>query len=314
MKISVVMATYNGEQYIAEQLESILGQTRPVDEVIIHDDCSTDGTAGIVEDFLRRHHPDGDWRFRVNRENLGYGTNFAQALFEASGDFICFCDQDDVWMPDRILEMEKMMKAHPEVLLAGSEFESFSCTDDAPEIPEWELASFKGDDSLEHLLFVPENVFIGCQGCTMILRKSFLDRIRDWWYPGWAHDEYVWKLALCMDGLYFWHHPTLRRRLHSSNVTFHREHDVQKRLKYLEELKKSHEQTCRFGQQIGLDRKKLELMEKEIRAASMRIELIRNGRLWLGIPLLFYGKYYHRKRSMPVEMLMAIRNRKGDKA
>ena len=85
MKISVVMATYNGEQYIAEQLESILGQTRPVDEVIIHDDCSTDGTAEIVKNFLLCHHPEGDWQFRVNRENLGYGTNFVQALFEATG-------------------------------------------------------------------------------------------------------------------------------------------------------------------------------------------------------------------------------------
>nr|WP_027870278.1 glycosyltransferase [[Eubacterium] cellulosolvens] len=311
MKISVIMATYNGEKYIAEQLASILGQTRRVDEVIIRDDCSADRTAAIVEAFISENHLEGAWKFSVNRENLGYGTNFARGLFEASGDYICFCDQDDVWLPDRIFRMEKMMEEHPEVLLAGTEFEPFSCTDDAPEVSNAELASFRGDDSLEHLSFVAENVFIGCQGCTMIFRKTFLDRIRDWWYPGWAHDEYVWKLALCMDGLYFWHHVTLRRRLHSSNVTLHREHDIQKRLLYLEELKKSHEQTYRFGQRIGIDRKKLELMEKEIRAASMRMELIRNRRLWLGIPLLFYGKYYHRKRSMPVEMLMAIRNRKS---
>jgi hypothetical protein len=111
-----------------------------------------------------------------------------------------------------------------------------------------------------------------------------------------------------MDGLYFWHRPTLKRRLHSDNVTLHREHEVSKRLKYLEDLKKSHEQTLRFAEHIGLSEQKQMLLQKEIRAAGMRIRLIRNGKLWLGIPLLFYGKYYHRKRSMPVEMLMAVRN------
>lgn len=103
MKVSVCVATYQGEEYIKEQLESVLGQLGPDDEVVVSDDCSTDATLDII-DRLR------DPRVRIlrNATNLGYSANFARALASATGDVIFLCDQDDVWLPQKV---ETMLKA-----------------------------------------------------------------------------------------------------------------------------------------------------------------------------------------------------------
>ena len=80
MKVSVAMAAFNGEKFIEEQLASILSQTRPVDEVIICDDRSSDRTAALAEDFIARKHLQDTWRVEVNTQNVGYASNFIGAV------------------------------------------------------------------------------------------------------------------------------------------------------------------------------------------------------------------------------------------
>ena len=80
MKVSVAMAAFNGEKFIEEQLASILSQTRPVDEVIICDDRSSDRTAELAEDFIARKHLQDTWRVEVNTQNVGYASNFIGAV------------------------------------------------------------------------------------------------------------------------------------------------------------------------------------------------------------------------------------------
>ncbi len=308
MKISVAMATYNGAEYIIEQLDSILNQTIKVDEVIICDDCSKDDTAVVVKKYIADHELDESWDFRVNEHNLGYASNFVKALRKTTGDMIFFCDQDDIWVNNRIEKMVSVMEKNPGIMLMGSEFEPFSSTADAPKPHGWELATFRGDESLEHLKFEPKNIFIGCQGCTMGMRREFIDKIDRYWYPGWAHDEYVWKLALCMDGLYFYHAVTLKRRLHSNNVTLHKEHKKSQRMKYLIDLLKSHEQTLKFARDNELSEKKVRLLKKNIRATKMRIDLIDKRKLLNVIPLsIKYWNCYHKCRAIPVEIVMALK-------
>ena len=140
------------------------------------------------------------------------------------------------------------------------------------------------------------------------MRRDFLDKIGGYWYEGWAHDEYVWKLALSMGGLYFFHKVTLKRRLHSNNVTLHKEHQKEKRLKYLEDLKKSHEMTLKFvSDTAGFNSEEARLLRRHIKATDLRINLIRKRLLFNSLILLAYGDCYHKKRSMPVEFLMAFR-------
>lgn len=89
---SVCIATYNGEKYIAQQLQSILGQIAEEDEVIISDDCSTDNTLKIIDEFK-------DKRIHIVHNNTHYfRDNFANALIQAKGDIVFLSDQDDVWL------------------------------------------------------------------------------------------------------------------------------------------------------------------------------------------------------------------------
>lgn len=116
MKISVAMATYNGERFIADQLESLATQSRLPDELLVSDDCSTDGTLGIVERFAKSA------PFPVvvhrNERTLGYGDNFLRAAELCRGDWISFCDQDDVWLSNKLAVVQKYTHvANRDVLL-----------------------------------------------------------------------------------------------------------------------------------------------------------------------------------------------------
>lgn len=100
MRISIAMATYNGEKYLQEQLRSLEAQTRLPDELVVTDDCSTDQTLKIIEEFaLKSSFPVRVFR---NDVNLGYSDNFLKAANLCTGSWISFCDQDDVWLPNKL--------------------------------------------------------------------------------------------------------------------------------------------------------------------------------------------------------------------
>lgn len=88
MSISVAMCTYNGESYLIEQLESIINQTMPVDEIVICDDGSTDSTCLLVEQFIKTSRI--PIKFIKNGRNIGFTKNFEKAICLCSGDIIFF--------------------------------------------------------------------------------------------------------------------------------------------------------------------------------------------------------------------------------
>lgn len=99
MNISVCMATYNGERYIKEQLDSILPQLGSDDELIVSDDGSTDRTLDIVRAY-------NDPRIRIVKgPGVSLTCNFEHAFKQASGQYIFLSDQDDVWMPNKVKVM-----------------------------------------------------------------------------------------------------------------------------------------------------------------------------------------------------------------
>lgn len=308
MKTAVAMATYNGARFLREQLDSVRRQSLPVDQVILSDDGSCDGTLELAEQYLSEYNLAPAWRILKNQERLGYAENFKRAVEETTGDYVFFCDQDDIWETDRVEKMVQAMEENPEILVLGSEFEPFTVDPDAPAISRRVLRSFRNDGSLEHVEWTPAHIFIGSEGCTMCLRRSFLERTREYWYPGWAHDEYAWKLALCLDGCYILHGVTLKRRMHSGNVSKRRMRDLKKRILFFRELKKSHEATLRFAIDIGMPSEAIGLLERNIRATTLRIELMEQRKLCNILPLLFrYRDCYHSKKSIPVEFCMAVR-------
>lgn len=98
-RVSVVLCTYNGEKYIREQLESIVSQTYPIHELLIQDDCSTDATPLIIEEYKEKY---PFIRFYRNKNNLGFNRNFWKAFEKVTGDYIAISDQDDIWVDTKI--------------------------------------------------------------------------------------------------------------------------------------------------------------------------------------------------------------------
>lgn len=98
--ISVALCTYNGERYIREQIESILNQTLPVDEIVVCDDGSTDETLQIIEQVGKN--VSTNIRIHQNEKNLGTCANFQKAVDLCRGSIIFLSDQDDVWCSNKV--------------------------------------------------------------------------------------------------------------------------------------------------------------------------------------------------------------------
>lgn len=116
---SVLVTTYNGERFIEAQLDSILNQTKQVDQVLICDDGSSDGTVELVRGFLARRQTSG-WSVVVNDPNLGVATNVLTHISELHGDYVFLADQDDVWEPNKVEVMSNYLADNPQVSLVVS--------------------------------------------------------------------------------------------------------------------------------------------------------------------------------------------------
>ena len=98
-KIDILLATYNGEKFVKEQIESILNQTYENFNLIISDDASTDNTLNILEEYEKK-----DTRIKVfkKEKNKGLIDNFEFLLKNVTSDYFMFSDQDDIWKKDKI--------------------------------------------------------------------------------------------------------------------------------------------------------------------------------------------------------------------
>jgi len=191
-RLSVVLGAYNGAQFIEAQLQSLVEQTRPADEILIADDGSTDNT----EELAKRYANQLPLTFIRNPHNLGAAQNFAALLGHATGDLIALCDQDDIWHPER-LEVGEAALADAQALVAFSDGRIVNREGTPLGESLWgsiffdeaEQQAFGQGKALDVLL--RHNV---ATGATMTLRRSLLQ----WALPlpaGWIHDAWLALLA-----------------------------------------------------------------------------------------------------------------------
>jgi glycosyltransferase involved in cell wall biosynthesis len=155
------MATYNGQRYIKEQIESIISQLDIDDELIISDDSSTDATISIINDFR-------DKRIVLKKNNKFYSPifNFENALRYAKGDFIFLSDQDDVWKPDKVTKIKNMLN-HYDLVVSNCEI----IDKNNKTIHE---SFFKINNSKKGIIWnIYRNSYLGC---CMAFRKKILDK------------------------------------------------------------------------------------------------------------------------------------------
>src|SRR4029079_2609300 len=109
--ISIAMCTYNGAEFLPAQLESIITQSRPPDEIVICDDCSTDDTQALLKKFAVESSV--PVTIHINDQNLGSVKNFERAITLCTGDVIALSDQDDVWRSDKLALFESVLNNSP---------------------------------------------------------------------------------------------------------------------------------------------------------------------------------------------------------
>jgi Glycosyl transferase family 2 len=97
--VSIALCTYNGARFLSQQLDSLIAQTYPNIEIVVVDDCSTDDTLAVLNRYARL---DPRIRITVNERNVGFARNFERVLHQCRGVYVAPCDQDDVWLPDKI--------------------------------------------------------------------------------------------------------------------------------------------------------------------------------------------------------------------
>jgi len=224
-RVSVCMATYNGEAYLQEQIDSILAELELQDEVIIVDDASSDGTVALLEAIA-----DPRVRVKARTENRGYVRTFEEALSLATGDVLMLADQDDVWISGRRAQLVAALTtsavAASNLVLMG---------DDAPlRSPltgrDWLLKAEDGPKRVRNQM----RILIGDApyfGCAMAVRRDFLDRVLP--FPGYlteSHDLWIATVANHARELTHMEQPSLRRRLHEENASSERPRGVRRAL------------------------------------------------------------------------------------
>lgn len=222
--VSVALCTCNGAAYVAEQVDSILRQTWPVLEIVVHDDASDDNTVDLVESTWAAHRAsDGgavpQLRIARNLNRLGVARNFERTLQDCRGDLIALCDQDDRWEPGRLavlvprfIDKPGLLMIHGNATLVDRSGTSPGGTlFDALAISETELRLIEEGRGWEALL--DRNLVTGA---TAVLRSSLRD-VSLPIPPHWLHDEWLGMMAALLGGLSVERNPLLAYRQHGAN-------------------------------------------------------------------------------------------------
>lgn len=214
--ISVAMTTFNGEKYIEKQIESIIHQSLPVDEIIVCDDGSTDHTVELLKKY--------DVTLIQNFQNLGYKLNFKQAMEKCNGDYIFLCDQDDIWEKDKVKDMMHIMESHKNIHVLASSFTYIDGQDQMilttlnkgysnnnlynKEVEKNDLVSVLTDE------FIYGNYF---QGCALVMDKQTRDFVVHHFDDRLPHDWIISLYASIDGGMYFYNKSEFKYRIHSDN-------------------------------------------------------------------------------------------------
>lgn len=208
IRASVAMAVYNGEKYIKEQLDSIIGMMNDNDEIVISYDECYDRTWNIITEYAQK-----DNRIKVYKNELkkGTGGNFQNAVNHCKGEYIFFADQDDVWIDDKINYVVKELKESNKAFAVHDGY----VTD--KDLNVTGLPLFQNRRlSTNPLRVWFKNTGITL-GCCEAFKREYLSLILP--FPNDDHD--VWTISVCsfVGGIHVINKPLILHRIHGGNVS-----------------------------------------------------------------------------------------------
>lgn len=219
-RIGVALCTYNGAPYLQAQLDSLLDQSRPVHEVVVGDDGSTDATLDILNAFTACASARGI-RVEIVQHpvNLGYVANFSDALRRCRSDILLLCDQDDIWDADRVAAFVHRFESEPDLMMLHSDARLVDSVGVALGGTLLEvLRVHPAEIELERAGRVMDAMLVRnfITGATCALRRTLLPHALPV-PPRWSHDEWLALVASLDGGLDLLARSTIDYRQHGGN-------------------------------------------------------------------------------------------------
>lgn len=220
LSTSIVLCTFNGARFLEIQWDSLLGQSRLPDEIVVRDDASTDTTPDLLAGLKAKAASRGiAVQYIQGERNLGYVANFEMALGLASGDVLFLCDQDDRWHPGKLAAQVEWFEQRPELLLLCGDARRIDA--DGATLPRTlfdVLRVSRGERQRIHAgggfqVLLRRSL---ATGATIALRRELLAEALP--FPeGWVHDEWLAIVAAALGGFDCMGMPLLDYRQHDAN-------------------------------------------------------------------------------------------------
>ena len=296
---SVVMTTYNGMKYVIQQLESIKNQTLAPCEVIIADDGSTDATVDVINEFISSNGL-SNWYVIRNDVNKGWRRNFVEAAALAKGKYIFFCDQDDIWVKDKIEVMVSAMEHNKQINVLAGKYIKFQS-----EIPEFEITGNEVHPVKEdnHLLFT------NFPGCVYCVRRTFWEEIIQYWNGVFSHDAICWAVAKLQKSAYVLERPVIYWRRHYDStytVTSRKLKNRETRIEWLKTAQDNIECLKKISAALNLDNLATEKIDMYSEFNRLRIEMLEKHKIVNVVKLIGKIDCFNNKKQLLLEIYLAF--------
>lgn len=275
--VSVCMIACNVEAFIAKAIESVLMQKTDFPfELVIGEDCSTDGTLAICEAYAKKY--PAKIRLLQAPKNLGLSLNAFRTLTACRGNYIAMCDSDDYWSdPLKLKTQVEFLESNPGYGLVYSDVELISRN--GKVISDESFAHVKSKYDGGELFFkLLKGNFI--PNCTTLFRSELL-AIPDYWERNWyAYDHWLWMNIAMRSKVHFMNAKTAHYRKHAGGVTSSASHRNEKRNYYV-----LHQVVLNFDRQYSkplssqekkfIFRKMLSLLYRKYGSYSMKFQILK---------------------------------------
>lgn len=202
--ISVVMATYNGERFVREQLSSICSQLSCADEIVVSDDGSEDKTVDIVKELSERYKQIK----LIDGPHQGVAANFLNAIDSCTKELIFLSDQDDIWLPNKVSRVNEVFDKNPEAQLVLHNAVLFGS-----DVGSEKLITHYAKGVVSNILFS------SYWGCCMAFRRTLIEGYSLNRGDIVAHDQIIGLLSERRRSTVFLDEPLIYHRIHNRNMT-----------------------------------------------------------------------------------------------
>lgn len=218
-QVDILLGTYNGESFLSEQINSIINQNHTDWKLIIHDDNSTDNTVSIIHQYVE----DYPNKIIFLNDNISFGNaleNFSYLLEHTKASYIMFCDQDDVWLPNKIeitlVKIKETKKEFPDMpVLVHTDLKVVNSDLNILSDSYWSYQGIDPDyDTLNRLLV--QNVITGC---TVMINKKLADMALPIPKGAIMHDWWLGLVASSVGKIVYIDTATMLYRQHANNDT-----------------------------------------------------------------------------------------------